>query len=1334
MQERNFNYLPWYVMDWGGVVMGLAISGMHYTAMAGTHFPLGSVCLGDSSHIDPALQTLFVSTSLFFLLGAGILANLFEQRVARQKDHGLLLQMLQRDMEERARTMAMNMTEELRSRQHALSAISQGVLITDAQRHVTYVNDAFEQITGYAKAELMGGNWGAILQGTGTNPATVAELRATLNAGLPFQGEILNYRKDGTPFWNELSITPVRDSEGCQTQFVSVQRDITERKQTEQRERIRNQVLEQLAKGTPLSDILDALVRSVEASYFATLCAILLLDEEGCHLMHGAAPSLPDEYNRAIHGIAIGPCAGSCGTAAFRRERVIVSDIGSDPLWADHRELTLFYGLQACWSQPILSITGQVLGTFAMYYKEIHTPNGPELDAISDAANIASIAIEHVRTQQMLHIAATTFETQEGIIITDSNKAILRINRAFTRIYGYSIEDVIGTTPSILQSGRSEDEFYKTMWETLQRDNYWVGEIWDKRKNGEVFPAWLTITAVTEGGSITHYIGTFSDITDNKHTQEELQKHRDHLQELVEEQTANLRDSTARIHAILDTVADGIITIDEHGIVETFNPAAECLFDYTAAEVAGRNINMLMPEPYHSQHNGYLEHYHITGEAHVIGSRREVMGRRKDGSAFLLELAVSKIQLGEGCFYIGIVRDITERKQSEQALVVAKTEAEQASRAKSDFLATMSHEIRTPMNGVIGMVDVLHQTSLNGDQVEMVDTIRESAFSLLGIIEDILDFSKIEAGKLEIEHAPTAVAKVVEKICVMLDHLAEKKGVELTLFTDPAIPATVLGDAQRLRQIVINLASNAIKFSSGQGHPGRVSMQAVLVEHTAHQVVVEIRVTDNGIGIDQETQARLFTPFTQAEASTTRRFGGTGLGLTIAHNLVQLMGGEITVQSAPDQGSTFTVRLPFVPAPDKADDSATQSLVAGLSCLVVGGKESLADHLAIYLESAGAVVEQVPNLAAAREQAVAPLSGPWVWLIDAGNTPPLPEELHTITRFQPEQDVRLIVIGRGKRRWPRKTGDDQMVVVDGNVLTRQNVFQAVAIAAGRAQEEIGTSQHGKGEAAFIAPSRADALRQGRLILVAEDNPTNQNVILQQLALLGFAADVTSDGREALERWRSGDYALLLTDLHMPKMDGYELAAAIRAEETSARHIVIIAWTANAITGEELHCLDVGMDDYLSKPTPLANLKAMLKKWLSNTESTSQQADADSLSKVSITSTTQGATSKPLDVSVLAALVGDNPEVINEFLQDFRSSATQIAAEIQTAYAAGQTVQVGALAHKLKSSALAVGALELGELCAVIEQAGKAGQIEVLASLLSHFKVKMTAVNNYLDTL
>jgi len=1221
----------------------------------------------------------------------------------------------------------------------------------------------------------------------------------------------------------------------------------SERKQAERCEHIRNQALERLASGAPLSEILDTLVRGVEASNADMLGSILLLDEKGRHLLLGAAPNLPDGYNYAIHGITLEPGAGFCGAAAFRREPGIVSD----PWWADYQALALRYGLQACWSQPILSGAGQVLGIFAIYQKEVRTPNGSELDMIIDAANIAGIAVEHSRSQQALHIAATVFETQEGIIITDSNKAILRINRAFTRIYGYSPEEVIGSTPSILRSSHHDDEFYGALRVKLLRDKYWSGEIWDERKNGEVFPVWLTISAVTaEDGSLTHYVGTFSDITEYKRTQKELQKHRDHLQELVNEQTVELRLSEERYRLLVDGVQDcANIMLDENGGIMTWNRGAERLKGYAADEVIGQHFSIFYPpdavavgrpeaelaqaraqgrtedegwrvrkdgsrfwacavvtalyngkgeiqgfskitrditerkqaEEAARQLNDELKRFKGTldqtldcvfmfrpdtlrfvyvneGAKLQIGySETEMMQmtpldikpefnleqfrqmlrpliegalpsltfktvhRHKSGRDIAVEIFLQYIHLeGQEPCFVAVVRDMTERKQFERALVAAKTEAEQANRAKSDFLATMSHEIRTPMNGVIGMVDVLHQTSLKGYQVEMVDTIRDSAFSLLGIIEDILDFSKIEAGKLEIEYAPTAVAEVTEKVCVMLDRLATKKGVELTLFTDPAIPAVILSDAQRLRQVVINLANNAIKFSSGQERPGRVSVQALLVEHEAGQGVVEIRVIDNGVGMNQETQARLFTPFTQADVSTTRCFGGTGLGLTIAHNLAQLMGGEMRVQSVLGQGSTFIVRLPFVPVPGEADGSATQSLVAGLSCLVVGGTEGLADYLAAYLRSAGAAVEQLSKPARLRERPSPPLPGPWVWLIDAGNTPPLPDELQTMTRFHPEQDVRLVVIGRGTRRRPRKNAADQIVEVDGNILTRQTVLQAVAIAAGRAQAEMAALPSGKGEAAFIAPSRDEALRQGRLILVAEDNETNRKVIVQQLALLGLAADVAGDGCEALERWRSGDYELLLTDLHMPKIDGYELTATIRAEDSSLRHTVIIALTANTLKGEAKRCLDAGMDDYLSKPATLENLKTMLNKWLP------EVAPA--------TPAVWDTASKPVDVAVLAALVGDSPEVLGDFLQQFRSSATGIAAEMKAVYAAEQTAQVGALAHKLKSAARAVGALALGKLCDEIEQASKVGQIEVLAALLLRFEIEMAAVDGYLDTL
>ena len=655
----------------------------------------------------------------------------------------------------------------------------------------------------------------------------------------------------------------------------------------------------------------------------------------------------------------------------------------------------------------------------------------------------------------------------------------------------------------------------------------------------------------------------------------------------------------------------------------------------------------------------------------------------------------------------------------------ARFEAEQASRAKSEFLAAMSHELRTPLNGVIGMVDVLHQTSLKGYQVEMADLIRESAFSLLGIIDGILDFSKIEAGKLELESVPTPIAEVVEKACGMLSRMAEKKGEEFTLFVDPAIPEQVMGDALRLRQVLVNLVNNAIKFSSGQQRPGRVSVRAVLAEISAERAVVEFRVADNGIGMDEATLSRLFAPFSQADVSTTRRFGGTGLGLAICRRLVELMGGEIAVRSELGVGSTFTVRLPFVPVPAAPDSAGIPVWAAGLSCLVVGGPEGLADDLAAYLAHDGASVERARDLAAARALMPALAPGQWVWVIDAADTPPTQDELHAIAAAGPGHDVRFIVIGRGKRREPRLDAVPT-VSVDGNVLTHRALLEAVAIATGRAEVESKAPQRGRGELEFSPPSREVARRQGRLVLVAEDNETNQKVILQQLGLFGYAADVADNGRAALERWHSGDYALLLTDLHMPGMDGYQLAAAIRAAETGTARTPIVALTANALKSEAEHCRAVGMDGYLSKPVRLEDLKAMLERWL--------PLAAEPLPTPEPASVPPASVAGPVDVGVLKSLVGDDPAVIQEFLADFRISAAKVAVALRAAYRDGQAAQAGSLAHKLKSSARSVGALALGELCAEMERAGQAGQAEALTALLPRFEAELSAVDSYLDSL
>ncbi|MDO8706462.1 MAG: ATP-binding protein, partial [Sulfuricaulis sp.] len=518
------------------------------------------------------------------------------------------------------------------------------------------------------------------------------------------------------------------------------------------------------------------------------------------------------------------------------------------------------------------------------------------------------------------------------------------------------------------------------------------------------------------------------------------------------------------------------------------------------------------------------------------------------------------------------------------------------------FLATMSHEIRTPMNGVVGMIDVLQQSSLTGPQMEMANIIHDSSYSLQAIINDNLDFSNIYAGKLQIENIPTSVADVVEESCESLYSMALKKGVELTLFTDPVIPASVMGDAGRLRQILVNLANNAIKFSGGQQRQGKVSLRARLVKSSARRVTLEFRVTDNGIGMDEATQARLFSPFTQADSSTTRTYGGTGLGLAISRQLADIMGGKIAVQSEPGKGSMFSVRLPFDLPPEQPADE-TSSLIAGLPCLVVGGKESLADDLAAYLVHGDAMVERAEDLMAVKQWIASRPPGLCVVVVDAAgaNSPmdmPLLDGLRAAARAR-NVDVRFAAIERGGRRHCRIVASD-LVGLDAEVMHRRAFMEAVAIAVGRAKQPDSKGKRGDAKAILAPPSREEARRRGSLILVAEDNEINQKVILQQLMLLGRTADIANNGRAALKRWQSGDYAVLFADLHMPEMDGYELTAAIRAAEKTGvgkRRTPIIAFTANALKGEADHCRAIGMDDYLSKPVQLVNLKAMLEKWL-----------------------------------------------------------------------------------------------------------------------------------------
>jgi two-component system sensor histidine kinase/response regulator len=667
--------------------------------------------------------------------------------------------------------------------------------------------------------------------------------------------------------------------------------------------------------------------------------------------------------------------------------------------------------------------------------------------------------------------------------------------------------------------------------------------------------------------------------------------------------------------------------------------------------------------------------------------------------ALLLMLAVATVTLA--VLFGSIVTDVRERARILEALHLAEQEAQRATRAKSEFLAAMSHEIRTPMNGVIGMLELLQQSSLVGSQLEMASLTRESANALLRIIDDILDFSKAEAGRLEIERRPVSVREALEKSCGLLNRLAERQGTMLTVFCDPAIPAQLLGDATRLRQVLVNLINNAIKFSSGLPHPGRVAAHARLLNCVDGVCNVEFSVRDNGIGIDEPTRARLFTSFTQADASTTRRYGGTGLGLAISKQLVELMGGSIAVESELGAGSNFIARMPFATNSQSLSGAEFSTELQGIRCLVMGGSSELTDDLARYLAADGASVQRAADADERRRWTQAQSSGLTVWVIEIGDAVPDVKELLEAAHIRSDLPVGIVLIAFARSQRKPSAHAERFVLIDGNALSRQTLVKAVCSAAGRT-------------------TREEAIRQNSLILVAEDNEINQRVISEQLHLLGFAVDVASDGREALSKWRSGQYSLLFADLHMPEMDGYALTLEIRLAEGGARsRIPIIALTANALQGEAERCRSVGMDDYLTKPAPLAALSETLARWLPKTANESSDA---------------GQTLRPgaTDLGVLAELVGDDPRLISEFVREFSVSAALLADELSNAALAGRTGDVADIAHKLKSSARSLGAIKLGDLCASLEEAGRARHLQGLADLVPTFRAEMTTVQNELS--
>jgi PAS domain S-box-containing protein len=1001
------------------------------------------------------------------------------------------------------------------------------------------------------------------------------------------------------------------------------------------------------------------------------------------------------------------------------------------------------------------------------------------LDHTIPKVELLQQALQH--NEQLLYTLIETLPI--GVLILGANTKILRCNPAAIKILGPIDDHLLGKALQsfpgqiLHENGLPLSKRARPLYQVISSRQPIHNLILGIRHSAQAETIWLSVDLIpllNPDDTLRQILCTFSDITQQKHTEEALHRSEANNRALLNAiPDLMLQVSRNDIYrTVVSNVQEIIFQTDTEGLWTFLNPVWSTVMGYSVEETLGTSSFDYM----HVRDRATIQNlFQLLLNQEKEFFRHEICGLTKTGDTCWLEVyACTGLDTENNIAgIVGVLNDITKRKQIEEdekkqreqlaqqnlALERARQQAERASQMKSTFLATMSHEIRTPMNGVLGMTSLLMDTNLDAEQRDFVETIRFSGETLLSLINQILDFSKLEAGEMELEILDFDLNTCIEEVADLLAPSAHAKKLELATLVDHNRPTQFRGDVSRLRQVLTNLASNAIKFTS----TGEVVIQAAFKAETETKATIQFSVIDTGIGIPPEAQQKLFKPFSQVDASTTRRYGGTGLGLAISRQLVELMGGEIGVESTEGKGSRFWLTLTF----DKQTSVANYEShflsctpnVNQLKLLVVDDNATNRKVLRCQISSWGMQIDEADSAIAALEKLhqQAKTGQPYDLAILDMQMPEMDGEmLGAQIKAEPLLQTTKLIMMTSLSHWGGARKALQLGFSSYLVKPVKQARLLDCVLNALAESAISTTQGLQpllstpiGQRTLLEPQtpfEAEKLDEDpdlpyslhkkipRLkILLVEDNVVNQKVTLNQLKTLGYTADVAANGQEAVQMLEQISYDLVLMDCQMPILDGYSATREIRQLEKADHHTVIVALTANAMREDRVRCINAGMDDYLSKPILKEKLATKLNYWSRILLAQKEGAMEENTPLLGIQTMQIMASppSPPIDWALLHQICDGNEEFELELLQIFLEDTKGHLDALEQAIATQDFTTIEQEAHHIKGASSNVGLTTMQSTASELELQARRQKLEGAPQQLMGLRATLQEVQDFL---